>query len=167
MLSFDRAPKTGNEKETLVGVLNELRAVMLWKLDGLDDERAARPMVPSGTSLLGIVKHLAWVERWWFVDFIGGDRLDYPWSGEDPDADFRIEAHETVASISQLYADAVGEANAVIAAAASLDVTGTLESGPRSLRWVLVHMIDETGRHAGHGDIVRELIDGTTGYYPG
>jgi uncharacterized damage-inducible protein DinB len=166
MLPFEKTPKTGTEKETLVGVLNELRAVMLWKLGGLDREQASRPMVPSGTSLLGLVKHLAWVERWWFVDFIGGGKPDYPWSEEDPDADFRVEDHETIASISQLYVDAVGEANSVIAAAPDLEVTGTLESGPRSLRWVLVHMIDETGRHAGHADIVRELIDGTTGYYP-
>lgn len=148
-------------------MLNELRAVVLWKLDGLDEEQASRPMVPSGTSLLGIVKHLAWVERWWFVDFIGGEKLEYPWSEQDPDADFRIEDHETIVSISRLYADAVGEANAVIAAAPNLDVAGALDSGPRSLRWVLAHMIDETGRHAGHSDIIRELIDGATGYYPG
>ncbi len=96
MLPFEKTPKTVTEKETLVGVLNELRAVMLWKLDGLDREQASRPMVPSGTSLLGIVKHLAWVERWWFVDFIGGEKLDYPWSEEDPDADFRVEDHETI-----------------------------------------------------------------------
>ncbi len=165
MLPFEKTAQTGTEKETLIGVLNQLRAVMLWKLEGLDREQASRPLVPSGTSLLGIVKHLAWVERWWFVDFIGGGEPDYPWSEEDPDADFRVEDHETIASISQLYVDAVGEANAVIAAAPDLEVTGTLESGPRSLRWVLVHMIDETGRHAGHADIVRELIDGTTGYY--
>lgn len=166
MLPFDKTPKTADERATLVGILNEQRAVILWKLRGLDETQARRPMVPSGTSLLGIVKHLAWVERWWFVDFIGGGTVDYPWSAADPDADFRIEAAETVASIAQLYIDAVGEANAVIAAAPDLDVTGTLESGPRSLRWVLVHMIDETGRHAGHADILRELIDGSTGDYP-
>jgi len=166
MLPFNKAPKTADERATLVGILNEQRAVILWKLQGLDETQARRPMVPSGTSLLGIVKHLAWVERWWFVDFIGGGTVDYPWSDADPDADFRIEVDETIASISQLYIDAVGEANAVIAAAPDLDVTGTLESGPRSLRWVLVHMIDETGRHAGHADIVRELIDGSTGDYP-
>jgi hypothetical protein len=166
MLPFEKSPKTGDEKEILVGVLNELRAIMLWKLDGLEEEQASRPMVPSGTSLLGIVKHLAWVERWWFGDFIGGNKFDYPWSASDPDADFRVEDHESVSSISRLYADAVGEANAVIAAASSLDVTGSLDSGPRSLRWVMIHMIDETGRHAGHADIVRELIDGATGYYP-
>ena len=166
MLPFEKAPKTGNEKDILLGVLSELRAIMLWKLDGLDEDQARRPMVPSGTSLLGIVKHLAWVERWWVVDFIGGRKLDYPWSEDDPDADFRIEDDDTTASISELYVAAVGEANAVITAAQDLDVAGTLESGPRSLRWVLIHMIDETGRHAGHADILRELIDGATGYYP-
>ena len=123
--------------------------------------------VPSGTSLLGLVKHLAWVERFWFVDVVGGGQVEYPWTDDDPDADFRIEDHETVESISQLYVDAVAEANAVIDAADSLDVTSTVgDRGPRSLRWVLVHMIEETARHAGHADIIREQIDGTTGYLP-
>ena len=114
---------------------------------------------------------MAWVEQWWFVEFIGGGSPDYPWSDDDPDADFRIEDDETTAGISQLYADSVALGNAVIAGADSLDVTGALTSGDpdrreRSLRWVLVHMIEETARHAGHLDIIREQIDEATGYYP-
>lgn len=166
MLPYNKTSWTADERETLVGILNEQRAVILWKLQDLDEASARQSMVPSGTSLLGLVKHLAWVERWWFVDFIGGGDVDYPWSKGDPDADFRVEPDDSIASVSQLYIDAVGEANAVIAGASNLDVVGTLESGQRSLRWVLVHMIDETGRHAGHADILRELIDGATGYYP-
>ena len=81
----------GSEFDTLRGILNDQRSLMVWKLDGLDLEQAGRSMVPSGTSLLGMVKHLAWVERWWFVEFIGGGKPDYPWSDEDPDADWRIE----------------------------------------------------------------------------
>ena len=109
---------------------------------------------------------MAWVERWWFCDFIGGQSPDYPWSDDDPDADFRIEPGETVDSIRDLYATAVGEANAVIDAAESLDITGKVRDRERSLRWVLVHMIEETARHAGHADIIREQIDGVTGYWP-
>jgi hypothetical protein len=123
-------------------------------------------MVESGTSLLGLVKHLAWVERWWFLSYIGGGEVDFPFSDADPDADWRIETADSIASISQLYVDAVGEADAVIAAAESLDIAGTTLSETRSLRWVLVHMIEETARHAGHADILREEIDGTTGYMP-
>jgi uncharacterized damage-inducible protein DinB len=140
---------------------------MLWKLEGLDKTKASESTVPSGTSLLGLVKHLAWVERWWFVDFIGGGSPEYPWSDEDPDADFRIEDEDSVESISALYETAVAEANAVVEAAVSLDVSGSSEgAGTRSLRWVLVHMIEETARHAGHADIIREQVDGTTGYLP-
>lgn len=166
MLAFPDEPKTADERTTLRASLDLHRALLLWKLDGLSENDAKRAVVPSGTSMLGLVKHLAWVEQWWFVDFIGGGFPDYPWSDDDPDADFRIEDDETIESVSQLYADSVAEANAVIDGAASLDVTGEVGGGQRSLRWVLVHMIEETARHAGHADIIRELIDGTTGYFP-
>ncbi len=166
MLPYQKTPYTGDERASLVAFLNQNRAIMLWKLKGLSEEDARRPLVPSGTSMLGLVKHLAWVERWWFVDFIGGDKPEYPWSDDDPDADWRIEPDETIESISELYATAVGEANAVIDAAADLEVTGASGGKPRSLRWVLNHMLEETARHAGHADIIRELIDGKTGYVP-
>ncbi len=167
MLPFGpKPPYSGPEFETLRGILGDQRSLMLWKLDGLDLEQASRPMVSSGTSLLGMIKHLAWVERWWFVEFIGGGKPDYPWTEEDPDADFRVEPEDTIESVSQIYATAVDEANAVIDGAESLDVTGELRGGERSLRWVLVHMIEETARHVGQADILREQIDGATGYYP-
>ena len=166
MLPFDRPPTTADERETLIAVLNEQRALMLWKLEGLTREQALTSTVPSGTSLLGLVKHLAWVERLWFLDVIGGEPQRYPWTDDDPDADFRIEDDETIETVSQQYVDAVGAANAVIESAATLDVTGVAKDRPRSLRWVLVHMIEETARHAGHADIIREQLDGTTGYLP-
>ena len=171
MLPFQLGPTTADELTTLQGMLDMQRSILLWKLDGVSEEDARRPLVASATSLLGVVKHMAWVEQWWFVEFIGGGSPDYPWSDDDPDADFRIEDAETIAGISELYAESVSLANGVIAQAESLDVTGSLTSGAperrdRSLRWVLVHMIEETARHAGHLDIIRELIDEKTGYYP-
>jgi uncharacterized damage-inducible protein DinB len=167
MLPFERPPRTANERGTLIAFLNAQRSIMLWKLAGLDREQAVESTVPSGTSLLGLVKHMAWVERFWFVDFIGGASLDYPWSDEDPDADFRIEADETIESVSMLYVRAIAEASQAIDTTVDLDVTGTsAAAGTRSLRWVLVHMIEETARHAGHADIIREQVDGTTGYTP-
>ena len=146
--------------------LQQNRAVILFKLDGVDPEAAVRSPVDSGTTLLGIVKHLAWVERWWFCEFIGGQSPDYPWSEEDPDADFRVEPDDTLDSVRELYASAVAEANAVIDGAENLEVTGDGRGGERSLRWVLIHMIEETARHAGHMDIIREQVDGTLGYLP-
>jgi hypothetical protein len=161
-------PKTGSEKETLVGFLDSNRAVMVWKLDGVSEEDARRPIVESGTSLLGLVKHLAWVERWWFDHNVAGNDVDFPWSDDDPDADFRIEDDESIADIVALYESAVADSNAIVEGT-DLDDLAELSAGgeSRSLRWVVGHMIEETARHAGHADIVRELIDGETGYMPG
>ena len=166
MLPLNRPHRTANEITTLLSFLDFQRAMVPWKIDGLDEEQARRPMVDSGTSLLGIVKHLAWVEKWWFNAYIGDADVEFPWSEEDPDADWRIEEGDSIETILGFYADAVRDANAVIAATDSLDVVGSKLEDPRSLRWVLVHMIEETARHLGHADILREQIDGTTGYVP-
>jgi hypothetical protein len=159
-------PKTGDEKETLLGFLGENRAVMEWKLEGVSEEDARRPMVDSGTTLLGLVKHLAWVERWWFEHNFAGKDVDFPWSDDDPDADFHIEDDETIADIVALYEEAVAESNGVIEVAELDELSAISTRGERSLRWIMGHMIEETARHAGHADIVRELIDGKTGYLP-
>ena len=171
MLPFEPSKTTADEKMTLVDMLDMQRSILLWKLEGVSQDDARRSFVASGTCLVCVVKHMAWVEQWWFLDFIGGGSPDYPWSADDPDADFRIEPDEMIESISQSYADSLAQANVVIAAAQNLDITGTLpnyesDRSVRSLRWVLVHMIEETARHAGQLDIIRELIDGSTGYYP-
>ena len=117
MLPFQLGPTTADELTTLQGMLDMQRSILLWKLDGVSEEDARRPLVASATSLLGVVKHMAWVEQWWFVEFIGGGSPDYPWSDDDPDADFRIEDAETIAGISELYAESVSLANGVIAQA--------------------------------------------------
>ena len=158
-------PRQGSEKETLLAFLDNNRAVMVWKLEGLSEEDGRRPMVDSGTSMLGLVKHLAWVERSWFQSTFAGDEIDFPWSEEDPDADFRIEDDETIADIVALYESAAADCNAVIDAAELDDLAAKGRDHP-SLRWIIGHMVEETARHAGHADIVRELIDGTTGYMP-
>ena len=125
-------------------------------------------MVPSGTKLLGLVKHLAFVERYWFQQIFAGRECEYPWTDEDPDADFRIEPHETTQQIVDLYVGECAE-NRSIVASASLDelARGRKKANdPRpgfNLRWILVHMIEETARHNGHADILREQIDGSTG----
>jgi uncharacterized damage-inducible protein DinB len=160
-------PKTGPGKEMLLAMLDNNRAIMLWKLAGLSREQAVRPAVASGTSLLGMVKHLAYVERWWFDDFFAGNDVEYPWSEGDRDADFRIEDDETIESVTALYEAAIARAKQITAAAQMDDLSvRDLNGEHRGLRWIVAHMIEETARHAGHADIVRELIDETTGYYP-
>ncbi|TDD73406.1 DinB family protein [Actinomadura rubrisoli] len=158
-----RGPVTGGEKENLRFSLDRHREAVLWKLQGLDDEQLRRPMTPSGTHLLGLVKHLAAVEYNWFCETFGRETEPLPFDDEDEDADLRVEPHEATADILAFYARARAASDAVIGEL-ELDALGTAWSGETvSLRWVLVHMVEETARHAGHVDIVRELIDGATG----
>jgi uncharacterized damage-inducible protein DinB len=156
-------PYLGDEAETLAGFLDFHRATLLWKLEGLDDEQLRRPMVPSGTSLLGMVKHLAYVERWWFQQVWAGQKVTYPFTDEDPDADWRVEPSETTGDILALYRGECARSREIVAAASSLDKTAKARWGPVSRRWILTHMLEETARHVGHADILREQIDGATG----
>src|SRR4029453_14406777 len=158
-----RVPFTGAEKESLKVALDRHRDAILWKLEGLDDEQLGRPMVPSGTSLLGLVKHLAAVEYGWFCDTFGRDAEPLPFDDDDPDAALRIEPGETTEDVLAFYGRARAAADQAID---ELDVedTGTAWFGEAvTMRWVLIHMVEETARHAGHADTLRELIDGMAG----
>lgn len=154
------------EKESLMATLDFHRATIKWKLDGLSLEEAARPMTPTDTKLLGIVKHLAYVERWWFQESFLGRECTYPWTESgDMEADFRIEPGETIESIFALY-DAECAVSREIVGAASLDDVAAKPrrtGGYPTLRWIMLHMIEEVARHNGQADVIRELIDGRTG----
>lgn len=154
------------EKEALAATLDFHRETVKWKLEGLSLEEAARPMTPSDTKLLGIVKHLAWVEVWWFQDnFLGRDCV-YPWTESgDMEADFKIFPGETIESISALYDEHCAESRAILEAASLDDVAARPRrtGGYPTMRWIMLHMIEEVARHNGHADILRELIDGKTG----
>jgi uncharacterized damage-inducible protein DinB len=158
-----RVPFTGAEKESLKVSLDRHRDAILWKLEGLDDEQLRRAMVPTGTSLLGLVKHLGAVEYGWFCDTFGRPTEPLPFDESDPEADMRARPDETTEDILAFYGRARAAADRTID---ELDVedTGTAWFGDTvSLRWVLIHMVEETARHAGHVDILRELIDGMAG----
>lgn len=156
-------PFTGAEKESLHVSLDRHRDVVEWKLAGLTEDQARKPMTPSGTSLLGLVKHLASVEYGWFCSPFGAESDEVPFNEDDPEADMRAEPHESVADILAYYGRARAAADAVINRTDLAEV-GTAWDGRRvSMRWVLIHMIEETARHAGHLDILRELTDGQTG----
>jgi hypothetical protein len=145
-------PRTGaGERETLLGFLDYLRTSVAAKPEGAPEPQVRTAAVPSGTNLLGLVKHLAHVER--FV-FLGEKPASWPGT-------FRPEPEESVADVVAAYRGAVDRANEAIAAAT--DLAAPLRPDGPSLRWALTHMIEETGRHAGHADILRELIDGATG----
>lgn len=158
-----RVPFTGAEKDSLHASLDRHRDAVLWKLDGLDDAALRATMTPSGTSLLGLVKHLAAVEYGWFCLTFGRTTEPLPFDDNDENADLRVNPDETTADILAFYQRARAAADQVIDEL-DIDHTGTAWFGDAvTLRWVLIHMVEETARHAGHVDILRELIDGMTG----
>jgi uncharacterized damage-inducible protein DinB len=154
-----RTPFTvAGEKQTLCDFLDYLRAAIDRKASGLDEAAARRSPVASGTSLLGLVKHLTFVEVMWFQWSFAGSDVPLP-SGE-------LEPGDTTTSVLDAYRAACRRANEIVAAHDDLDeVCARKAPGyePLSLRWLLVHMVEETARHAGHADIIREQIDGATG----
>ena len=155
-------PFAAPPEEMVEGFLDYLRATMLWKLDGLSDDDLRRPFPPSTMTLLGMLKHLAYVERWWFRIAFAGEELPMPWTDTDPDADWRVEPDESAAAIIDLYNSEVDRSRAIVAAA-SWDDPAKRPGMEQTLGWVLTHMVEETARHCGHADIFREQIDGKTG----
>jgi uncharacterized damage-inducible protein DinB len=157
-------------KADLHRYLQRAREALLWKLDGLSEYDIRRPMVPTGTNLLGLVKHVASVEAGYLGATFGRPFDEpMPWHDEDaePTADMWATAEESRETIVGLYHRVWAHSDATIAALA-LDAVGRVpwwpdERSEVTLHMILVHMIAETDRHAGHADIVRELIDGTAG----
>jgi uncharacterized damage-inducible protein DinB len=149
-----------DERTTLLAFLDYLREAVAAKAAGVPDEAARAAGVPSGTSLLGLVRHLTATEHNWFVWAYAGE-------GDDPlDDDAPPAPGETAGELLRAYREAAGRSNAIVAACDRLDRPGARslrETPPPTMRWILVHMIEETARHAGHADILRERIDGSTG----
>lgn len=143
--------------------LSWYRQVIVNKASGLSLGDASRPMTPTGLSPLGIIKHLAWAEAGWFRDTFAGE----PIGTEVPNADsFRLAAEDTVESVTAAYHNECAHSRAIVDGTRSLDQLSARPStnyGHVSLRWILVHMLEETARHAGHLDLMRESLDGRTG----
>jgi uncharacterized damage-inducible protein DinB len=158
-------PPVADERTSLSAWLDFQRATLLRKCEGLDDVQLRRAMVPSGTSLLGLVKHLIAVEHGWFAICFAQTGEPHLFSTEDdPDADLRPEPGESAQQLFDGYLRACERSRQIVAAADSLDRTAPHPRlGEVDLRWILTHMVEETARHNGHADIVRELIDGATG----
>ena len=161
-------------KATLHDYLRRRRSDLLGKLDGLDDYDVRRPMTPTGTNLLGLVKHVASVELGYFGEVFGRDPgRELPWFADDaePNADMWATADESRDDIVQLHRFSAAHSDATIEAL-PLDAPGEVPWWPSerrhvTLQRILVHMAVETARHAGHADILRELIDGASGQYAG
>jgi uncharacterized damage-inducible protein DinB len=170
---WQTAGMTGSDpKADLHRYLQAAREAVLWKLDGLSEYDIRRPMTPTGTSLLGLIKHLASVELGYFGETFGrpfGEPL--PWSEDEPNSDMWATAGESREQIAGLYRRAWQHSDATIDTLA-LDAAGQVpwwpdSRNPVTLHHILVRVIAETDRHAGHADIVRELIDGAAGLQEG
>lgn len=151
--------------------LQQARKDLIWKLDGLSEYQVRRPMVPTGTNLLGLVKHLASVEAGYFGETFGRPWPDpLPWSDPEagPNSDMWATADESRDQLVALYRRVCEHSDRTIETL-HLDAVGQvpwwqLEHREVTLSRILVHVISETNRHAGHADIVRELVDGAVGW---
>jgi len=162
------APLAGDERAMLTGFLDRQRATVRIKCTGLDDAGAA--VAPIATSPLmtigGIVNHLRWVEYDWLEhDLLGRPDLA-PWTDEEPDKEFTVGATTPIATVLEEYEAQCARCREIVAGHA-LDVTSVQTDRhtgePFTLRWIVNHLIEETARHLGHIDLIREYVDGTTG----
>jgi hypothetical protein len=162
-----------DEKAMLQGYLQRQRDALLWKLEGLGEREARLPMTPTGTNLLGLVKHAAHMEYGYLGDVFGrpaADPLLVDFDTAEDNADMWAAAGESKGDVIAFYRRAQAHADATIEAL-ELSAAGTVPWWPEerrhpTLHRVLVHLVQELARHAGHADIVRELVDGAAGMLP-
>ncbi|MCK2217928.1 DinB family protein [Actinomadura sp. ATCC 31491] len=157
-------PLTGDERTVLGNWLEWHRATLVYKCEGLSDEQLRlRSAPPSTLSLLGLVRHMAHVERAWFRRVLNGEDVPKLWDKDrDNDADFNEVDTASVEEAFATWRDEVERARA-ISAAKPLEAVGDRNGRECTHRWILVHMIEEYARHNGHADLLRERIDGATG----
>lgn len=166
-------PPEAGEVETLVGFLEFLRATIFWKCEGLGDDELRRSLPPSSMTLGGLLKHLAFVEDYWFGYVLHGADPDAPWADADwdadPDWDWTSAVDDAGEELRTLWSEAVGRSRSRLTEA--LETGGADHPASRpwsdgrrpSLRWIVCHLVEEYARHCGHADLLRESIDGKTG----
>ena len=160
------------EREMLEGFLDYHRDTLKMKVAGLSQAQLAQTTAASSLTLAGLVKHMALVEDSWFTERFAGQAMPAPFGDVDWDADrdweLRTAVDDDPAWLVQRYDESCERSRSVVAAAASLDQEAAAgrrgaDDAPFTLRWILCHMIEETARHNGHADLLREAIDGATG----
>jgi len=165
-VDYDDIPRTGDERSTLLAFLGWQRATLARKCEGLDaNQLRLRAAEPSTLSLLGLVRHMADVERGWFRRTLAGEEVDDRYSSDDDiDGEFDNVATADVEEAFASWREECALADEIISRRA-LDATGRQRTGREvSMRWILAHMVEEYSRHNGHADLLRERIDGATGY---
>jgi uncharacterized damage-inducible protein DinB len=166
----DPDPVTTSERESMAQYLDYQRETILLKTAGLTKEQLGQRIPSSGLTLAGILYHLALVEESWFEEGFRGletreDFRDVDWKA-DPDYEFRTALEKEPDWLLRRYRDACDRSRRIAADAGGMDdvsVSGTFQGKPYTLRWMMMHMIEETARHAGHADLLREAVDGTVG----
>jgi uncharacterized damage-inducible protein DinB len=164
----DDMPASWDERTILTTLLDYARDTVHAKCTGLSDADARRAPMPGSPlmTISGLVSHLRWVESWWIEDRLLGGTIDAPWTEDDPDREFRIAIAVPLAQLLAEYRTACARHRALVASV-DLDTLFKGDLGWRTervtLRWVLFHLIEETARHNGHIDILRELADGVRG----
>ena len=165
----------GDEATTLLGFLDYERGSLGWKCGGVDPAGLASTTAASSMTLGGLLKHMAYVEDLWFSRWLLGRDPAPPWDTvdwkADEDWDWRSAADDTPQELHSLWQDAVARSRSCVEEALADGGLGRLATGipdwwgpdPPSLRWILVHMIQEYARHVGHADLLRESVDGVTG----
>jgi hypothetical protein len=160
-------PLEAAERHMLEAFLDMERATLAMKCDGLTEEQLRDQAVPpSRLSLLGLVRHMAEIERNWFPPLLAGEEMGGLWAERaalDPEPAFDEVMTADVAAAFAAWQRECDRARDLVASAASLDVTGMRGGARFSLRWVMIHLIEEYARHNGHADLLRERIDGSTG----
>jgi hypothetical protein len=157
-------PKAADERTMLTTFLEYERTVFLRKIAGLGEDDLRRVMTASGLTLLGMLKHLGYVERWWFRVAFAGEDVPLAWSEEDRDADWHTQPHERAVGLLSFYEGEVAESRRIMEAASLDEVAADPRVDGATLRWIMFHMVEEYARHLGHADLMREGIDGKTGF---
>lgn len=157
-------PATADEFTAISAWLDWHRATLLTKLDGVTDAQLRWSPVPSGTSLLGLVRHLTDTEHGWFINEWGQSSEPAPYeTDDDPDVAWRVPADQTADAAVSGYLAACARSREAVAGRSLDETVPNRRRGTIDLRRIMVHMLEETARHNGHADLLRELIDGTTG----
>lgn len=165
MIEFPSPPPFGDERDMLLAFLDLQRATLIWKLDGLSDGQLRQPHEVTDFSLLGLLKHLIRTERTWFQLRLTGEQVD---GQPNDDTAWSPGDEESFELLVLQYREACRRSNE-IARSLPLDqytIHHSANYGPVTLQWVLFHMIEETARHLGHADVIRQSIDGATGVNP-
>ena len=147
-----------DERTQLDAFIEEHRNAIEATLDGLTEEQARRRLVPSATTLLGLLKHVTWMQRVWFEECVGGTPRKELGLVRSPDESFRLTADDTIASVTAAYREACATARKAVADLPLDAVVTGHRSGPRTLRWVYLQVLRELTQHCGHADILREQV---------